>query len=132
MQHEKSRHGLTLIEVLLAIAILGAAMTVLLTGAARCLAVSKVARQYQRAQWALKMGELEHPLIVTNKIEELEVSGETYDHDFTFSREIEEEAEDDDDGLFVVRTRVVWSDKGADMKEEVVQYVYSPDDKKSK
>ena len=97
----------------MAVAILGVGMTVVLTGAARCLAVMKNARQYQRAQWALKMGELEHPLIVTNEIDEIEVSGETYGEDFTFEREVDEEADDDEDGLFVVRTRVTWSDKSA-------------------
>ena len=38
------RRGFTLIEVLMAIAILGTGMAVLLTGAARCLAVMKNAR----------------------------------------------------------------------------------------
>jgi prepilin-type N-terminal cleavage/methylation domain-containing protein len=127
-----SRSGLTLVEVLLAVAILGAGLTVLLTGAARCLVVMRNAKQYQRAQWAMKMGELEHPLIVSNDLEDLEVTGETYDHDFTFTREVDEEEESDDDGLFVVRTRVTWSDKGSEMKDEVVQYIYSPDNKKAK
>jgi hypothetical protein len=124
------RAGLTLIEVLLAVLILGTGVAMMLTGAARCLAVMRNSRMYQRAQWALKMGELEHPLVVTNEVEELEVTGEVYDDDFTFEREVEEEAEEDKDGLFVVRTRVRWSDRGSELKEEVAQYVYSPEDRK--
>ena len=122
--------GFTLIEVLMAIAILGTGMAVLLTGASRCLAVMKNARQYQRAQWALHLGELEHPLAYSNDLSDLEVTGETYANDFTFSREVADEpSEEEDDGLFVVKTRVVWSDKGQEMKEEVVQYVYLPQEK---
>jgi len=128
-----SRRGFTLVEVLMAIAILGTGMAVLLTGATRCLAVMKNARQYQRAQWALHLGELEHPLTYSNELSDLEVSGEAYDNDFTFSREVEKpslSADEEEDGLFSVTTRVVWSDKGREMKEEVVQYVYLPEEKK--
>ena len=133
------RQGFTLIEVLMAIAILGTGLAVLLTGASRCLAVMKNARQYQRAQWALHLGELEHPLIYSNELSDLEVSGETFRESslegFTFSREVEEpesSVDEEEDGLFVVTTRVVWSDKGQEMKEEVVQYMYLPEEKNKK
>lgn len=119
--------GLTLIEVLIAVAILGVAFTVLLTAASRCLAVMKIARNYQVAQYTLGLGQLEHFVWPTNEIEEWEVDGEAYDNGFTFSRTVdEEEDEEEDDYLYTVRTRVTWSDTGRDTFEEVVQYVYLP------
>lgn len=126
------QRGFTLIEVLMAITILGTGLAVLLTSASRCLAVMKNARQYQRAQWALHLGELEHPLVYSNELSDLEVSGETYEDIFTFSRDVEKPeltADEEEDGLFAVTTRVVWSDKGSEMREEVVQYVYLPEEK---
>ena len=118
---DRRRSGLTLIEVLVAVAIVGTGFVVLLTGAARCLAVMKLARHYQTAQWVLGRGEAEFPLTATDDVEELEVSGEEYENGFTFSREIEED--EDEDELFVVRTRVTWTDSGHERYEETVRYI---------
>ncbi|MFC1452864.1 prepilin-type N-terminal cleavage/methylation domain-containing protein [Verrucomicrobiota bacterium] len=126
--------GLTLIEVLLAVVILSMGLTMLLTAASRCLAVMKIARNYQTAQWVMGMGELDYPLVVDlieDDIEDLEVEGETYAEDFTFSREVEEKDDEDfDDGLYVVRTRVAWSRRGRNASEEKVRYVWIPEDKR--
>lgn len=120
------KKGLTLIEVILAVAILGTALTVLLTGAARCLAVMKTAKHYQTAQWALGMGEVEYPLEVEEDIEDLVVEGETYLDKFSFSREVEDD--DDEDGLYVVRTRITWARRGGEGYEEVLRYFYYPEE----
>jgi prepilin-type N-terminal cleavage/methylation domain-containing protein len=121
------KRGLTLIEVLLAVAILGFGFVVLLTAATRCLAVFKAARNYQEAQWTLGIGEAEHPLQIKDDIEDLKVDPETYGNGFTFSREVEEEDESEveSDNLHVVRTRVTWGGSGESAHvEEVVRYVY--------
>lgn len=113
--------GVTLIEVLLAASILGTGLMVLLTGASRCLTVVHKAKNYQIAQWTLNMGELDYPVIDTNDVLSLAVRPFEYDNGFTFERIVEED--DDDDGLFLVRTVVSWPERGRVAKEEVVRYV---------
>ena len=107
MRSRSDNSGLTLIEVMLAVAILSAGFAVLLSAAGRCLAVMKAAYTYQKAQWVLGMGQAEHPLIEVEDIEDLEVDGETYEGGFVFSREVEDD--EDEDELYVVRTRFAQS-----------------------
>jgi len=114
-----------LIEVLLAIAILGTALVVLLTGAARCLAAVKQAQYYQEAQWTFAMGEAEYPLICTNEVDEMEVAEVRYDNGFTFSRRVEDD--EDEDGLFEIKSRVTWSARGRESFEEVVALLFIPE-----
>jgi len=120
--------GMTLVEVMLASAILGVTLVVLLSGASRCLLVMKTSKQYQEAQWALGVGMLERPLFVTNEVDDLEVPDVDYDG-FTFSREVGDD--DDEDGLYVVKTKVSWGGRGDNrMSEEIVEYVFSPEEEK--
>jgi prepilin-type N-terminal cleavage/methylation domain-containing protein len=122
------KRGFTLVEVLLAVVILSLGLTVILTGTGRCLAVMKKARTYQDAIFALQKGEAEHPLTtVTNDIKNLEVQAENYG-EFTYSRTIDEDT--DEDGLYVVHSRVAWTERGKESFEEVVCYVLSLEDKK--
>lgn len=120
---QSEKRAFTLIEVLLAAAILGVGMGMMLTAASRCLAAMKQARKYQEAQWTLNRGLLDYPLLPTEDVEDWNVTGETYENGLTFSREVEEEPIEEEDGLFVVRSRVVWSQKGREAREEVVQYI---------
>ena len=117
--------GMTLVEVMLAVAILGVGFAVLLTAASRCLAAVKMARGYQEAEWTFSMGEAENPLFVTNDVESLIVAPTTYDNGFTFSRDIEDD--EDEDGLYVVRARVTWSERGRKSFDEVVSYIFVPE-----
>jgi len=128
----RTRAGLTLIEVLIATAILAAGLTVLLTGASRCLAVMKRSKQYQKAQWTLNLGELENPLILTNDVENMEVSAVDYPGGYTYSRTVDEKDPEDKDGLYVVRSRVTWSSRSRESSEEIVRYVYVPEEKTGK
>lgn len=122
LRERMKRKAFTLVEVILAVAILSVGFTVLLTGVSRCLAVMKIARNYQTAQWTLGMGQLDYPFIVTDDVEDLEVEPFTYPNGFTYSREVEDD--EDEDGLFVIRTRVSWSDRGRETYEEIVRYVW--------
>ena len=124
------KKGLTLIEVLIAAAILGLSLTVLLTAASRCLAVMKRAKVYQTAQWALNLGELEHPLSPTNNLEDMRVSPETYPNGCTYSREVEDKDPADKDCMYVVRSRVTWQTGRRDQYEEIVRYVYIPQEQR--
>jgi prepilin-type N-terminal cleavage/methylation domain-containing protein len=120
-------HGLTLIEVMLAVVIIAGGLTVLLTGAARCLTAVKQAQYYQEAQWTLAKGETEHPLLHTNDLEALEVDDVDYENGFTFSRRVADIEEENEDGLFEIRTRVTWSVRGQAAFEEVVRLMYIPE-----
>ena len=125
----RGRRGLTLIEVLLAAAILGVGLTALLAAASRCLAVMRAAKTYQKAQWALNLGESEHPVLLPKDTgepdaePEWEVNAVEYDG-LTYTREQEEPPEDRKDGLYLLRSRVSWSDAGHGGHEEVVRYVF--------
>ena len=117
--------GITLIEVLLAIVILGGSMAALLTAVAQCMQVYTLAAELQQVQWVIGKGEMEHPLIVlTDPEDDLPVSGDADLVDgFVFSREVEEEGEEED-GLFIVRTKVTWGRGGPEQTEEIVRYIY--------
>jgi len=115
-----------LIEVVLAVAILSVGLSFLLTAATKCIAAMKVAGKYQRAQWIRGRGELEFPLAEAEELEDIEVEPYDYENGLTFSREVGED--EDEDGLFVVKTRVSWSEHGRESFEEVVRYVWYPDE----
>ena len=131
LPRQRCRRGMTLIEVLLATALMGVGLSVLLTGAARCLGVVKRSREYQMAQWALGMGMLEHPIEFLSEdddlidIEDLEVDPVDYDG-FVFSREVMDD--EDEDGLYAVHTHVSWESGGKQKTEVRVQYVFWPEE----
>lgn len=119
-----ARRGLTLIEVILAVTILSAGLTVMLAAAARCVAVFRVARNYSKAQWVLDRGELEHPLelVLTNDIFQAAVTPIRDVDGFVYEREVEPVEEEEE--LFIVRSRVTWAERGRERAEEVVRYVW--------
>ncbi len=117
----KGKPGFTLIEILLASAILGVSATVILVAASRCLAVMRTAAKYERAAFVMGSSHVDFPMIATNDVMGLAVSPVEYPGGYMFSREVEED--EDEDTLFVVRCRVAWSDRGHGMIEEVVRYV---------
>ena len=118
------KKGFTLVEVLLAVAVLSLGLTILLASASQCMAVMRQAREFQTAQWTLGLGEAKYPPAVSDNMEKdlvvdpVEVNGQT------FSREVQKENErDEKDKLLVVKTIVTWASRGRDMREEVVRYV---------
>jgi prepilin-type N-terminal cleavage/methylation domain-containing protein len=121
------RRGFTLIEVLVATLLLAVGMTSMLVAASRCLQVMKRASLYQETQWTLNRGELDFPMLPTEEVEDWDVSGETYENGLLFSRTVEPWSEEEEDGLFVVTSRVTWSTRGRELYEEVIRYVYVPE-----
>jgi prepilin-type N-terminal cleavage/methylation domain-containing protein len=122
-----ARAGLTLIEVILAVMILGIGLAVLLASASRCLRVIQLSRNYHQARGVLELGELDYPLVEQKEEQEsrmvnLNVDPVEYPGGYTFSRTTEK-LEDEED-LVLVRTRVAWSDRGRNPWEEVVSYLY--------
>lgn len=125
-RHRKNTHGLTLLEVLLAIAILGVGAAVLLTAAARCMSVVSRARHYSTAQRLIHRVGAENPLS-RGMIDTGRASGTFSDEPaYRWERELTESEQEEREGLFTLRTRVSWSDRGQDRYEETVTWIYIP------
>lgn len=130
---ESRRSGMTLIEVLMALAILTVSAGVLMTATSRCLAVVRTAKNYYEARRILEIGELEYPLLVIQKKGEkdlkalnLAIGPIEYPNGFTYQRQSERSADKED--LMVVNSRVTWSSKGRAAFEEVTTYLYYTND----
>jgi hypothetical protein len=100
---------------------------VLLTALSRCLAVVRVAKNYYEARHVLDLAELEHPVLRTTDEQGREVIrnlplGPLDYGGFTFTRDAERHEQQED--LYVVRTRVSWSARGRQAFEEVSGYLY--------
>ena len=119
---------MTLVEVLLAAALLGLGLVTLLGGLSSCLAVLRASREFQSAQWALSLGELTYPVTEVKEVEDLNVDADSsLVEGFTFSRTVDPKEvvdEQTDDGLYVVRTRIAWGAGGEGQAEELVSYVW--------
>jgi prepilin-type N-terminal cleavage/methylation domain-containing protein len=122
--------GLTLIEVLVALAILGVSAGVLMTAVSRCLAVVRISKNYYTARHVLDLGELEHPILLKKdkvsgqqQVVNLRIGPITYPNDYVFTRDAER-SETFNEDLYVVHTRVTWSTRGQQSFEEVVSYLY--------
>jgi hypothetical protein len=118
---------MTLIEVMLATAILAIGMVVLLSAASRCLAVIKGAEVYQDARHLLAQVELEHPLILEEELDEGSDSGRFRGkyQKYQWRREIILQGEEED-GLYEVTTTISWSKRSRRGQEQVVTYIYFP------
>lgn len=114
--------GLTLIEVLLAIVILGIGSGVLMLATGRCIAVVSKARHYSNAQRLIFQVGAEHPLTRGDISAGIE-SGE-FDGGYTWEREVIEPEDENREGLYTIRTRVGWSTRGKERFEEVVTWHY--------
>lgn len=125
------KNGLTLIEVLLAVVILGIGAGVLMLATARCLAVVAKTRHYSAAQRLIRRVAAEQPLTrsaLAAGTEEGEFDDEPL---YRWEREITEPEDEERNGLYTVRTRVIWSERGRDSFEETVTWYYiHPEDEK--
>lgn len=123
---KRSRRGLTLIEVMLSIVILGIGTGVLLLATAKCLAIVTKSQRYSTAQRLIQQVGAEHPL-TRSEIEPGTESGRFDDEeDYRWEREIIENEDENEyrKGLYTVRTRVIWSDRGQNSFEETVTWLY--------
>jgi len=124
--HRKHR-AFTLVEVLLAMIIIGTGGMVLMTATSRCLAVIRLSRNYHTARYIFDRGELEYPIVMTNnKVINLDIGPIDYPNGFTFTRESTER--ENLKGMKIVRTRVNWSDRGRNSFEETTSYLYYTND----
>ena len=116
----------TLVEAVVALAILSIGIFVIIEATARCLAVIRVSRNYQTARAVLDQGESEFPLQPTNTVSDNVVQEKEYNPGYFFSRDLTEV--DGEKKLYIVTTRVTWSESGQASAEEVVSYLYFPNE----
>ena len=130
------RAGLTLIEVLLAVVILGSALVALVEAASRALAVVRQARNYELARRMLGQVEAENPLRLKDEIVAGQENGGFEDGPpgWSWTRTIEDLGEGDEqrEGLYRMTTRVFWSQGERRGMEEVVQMLHVPEDSEGK
>lgn len=124
IKKDHDQAGFTLIKVMLALAILGISAFALVEATSRCVAALRQSTNYQTARLILKQGELDYPMFKTNAPEDNEVQGETYDNGFTFSRTLTQYT--DEESLYLVTTRVSWSERGQSSFEEIESLYYYP------
>ncbi len=123
-----ARCGFTLVEVILAVAILGIGLTVLVASASRCLAVIHSVRVYEDARNLLARVEVEHP-VLEKELEEGTEGGAFSDPfaRYRWERTVALADPNSEVRLFEVSTRIYWSERGRDRYEEVVTFVYDPE-----
>ena len=121
---------MTLIEVMLAVAILGVSLGVLVEAASRALAVVRQARNYEMARRMFGRVEAEHPLRLLDEIQAGQESGgfEGGPSGWTWTRTLEDFGAEDEEqeGLFKMTTRVFWAQGERQSMEEAVQMLYVP------
>ncbi len=126
---KNSRLGLTLLEVVLALAILSFGVAALATATSRCLALVTVSKTYHEARYALALADLRFPIL--EKDDELinkEVPDTEIAPGLTFTRTAEVPPDYEDTGLFVLHNRVSWAGHGSNTYEETVSYYYFTND----
>ncbi len=120
------KRGMTLIEVLIALVILSVGVSSMMMAMARCLSVVRTARNREVARALIRRVDVENP-IDKKTIEESADSGDFEDTEgYLWNREILMVDEEERPGLFLVTTRVQWSERGRDTFEEVLSYKYAP------
>jgi len=125
----RNRAGLTLLEVLLALAILGLGVAALSTATSRCLALVTASQNYHQARTGLELAELRFPLVETEDgLTHREVAETEILPGFRFSRTAETPEAFEDTGLLVLRNRIVWTGYGSNTVEETVRYLYYTND----
>ena len=121
-----SKNGLTLVEVLIALVILSVGVSSMMVAMSRCLSVVRTARNREVARSLILRVDVENP-IESVDMEEMSDSGDFEDvESYEWSRDILEMDAEQRPGLFLVTTRVRWSERGRDAFEEITVYKYAP------
>jgi len=118
------RSGMTLVEVLLAVVILGICMLGLMQGISASLEIFNASAYIHEAANVLARGDAEHPMIIeSDPLVDLVVDPDgSLQEGWTYERLVEED--EDEDGLYVVRVKFVKGQGGPGMEEEYVRLVH--------
>lgn len=121
--------GMTLLEVVLALVIIGLGIAVLATATSRCLALVTATKTYHQARYALELADLKYPISeIDGELLNKEVSDTEIMPGFTFTRLAESPEDYEDTGLFLLRNRVSWEGTGSNNFEETLRYYYFTND----
>lgn len=145
------RSGFTLIEILIATLILAAGLISIMAGLGNCARMMTLSREFQDIQYVFSLGERCHPVPPVEDIDDPEederlnidpVTAEEMMNEldisaprellerlegFTFERHVDEKEEpgenEEEDGLYVMRTRVSWGAGKKGGYEELVRII---------
>lgn len=124
---QTGKGGFTLLELMIAIIILGGALTVLYRSIIVNAKMVTISRERQEVAYVFSLGELEYPL---SKIEDVEEDApvdpdSSLKEGYTYERVLDEKEDPEegvvDDGLYVLRTIVTWGN--GENREEIVRYI---------
>lgn len=121
LRRRRAAAGMTLVEVLVALTILGTGVVILVSGAARALSVARRAQHYTNARHLLALVDLEQPVSSASELADAPESGE-FEAPFElyhWTREAELFGPEQD-RMYLVRTRILWSDRGSETEEQTV------------
>lgn len=122
-----ARAGLSLIEVLMAVVILGTGLAIIISAASRCVAVARKVRNLETVRELFGRVELEKPIWLEEDIEEAAGEGSfTGEYSAYRWRRSVVRVGDERDGLWEVTTTISWSERGRENSETVVTYVHWP------
>lgn len=122
----RGREGLSLIEVLVALVIMGVGISSMVVATSRSLAVARKAKQYETARRLVGQVDLEIPLNL-EEIEEGTESGRFTGEfrDYSWTRETTK-IEPEELEMYYIRTSVSWTEKGKRASEDVETYLFGP------
>lgn len=147
---KRGRGGFTLIEILIATTILAGGLIALMGGLGNCAQMMILSKQYQDAQFVFSLGERRYPIPEQDQITEpeederlnidpvtaddmiddleLDISDKVRDlyRGYTFERHVDEkelDEDEEDDGIYLLRTRITWGKGGDDEQEELVRLI---------
>ncbi len=123
------RAGLTLVEVMLALVILGTGLVALVTAAGRCISVARQAKNFEIARELLALVEIEKPVQLEETPEDISGSGD-FGSDYPGFRWVRsaEQHGFEEDGLWMVTTQILWAEDRVNRREEVVSLLYWPEE----
>ena len=116
----KRKKGFTLVEVLLALVILSVGVSAMMIAMGQALSVVRTARNREIAQSLIRRIDLDFPIEKID-LEELTETG-TFDdmEGYYWTREILMVDEEERPGLFLIRSRIDWSERGREAFEEIL------------
>jgi len=114
---------MTLVEVVLAVAILGICMFGLMSGLTNCLEIFRASQFIHDAETAFNTGESLYPLVVeSDPVSDLEVTSDEVIKGWFYERSAEESGNEDD--LYILTTTVKKGSGGTGMQQEYTRLIF--------